>query len=70
MVLGHAFFQFFWLLFIGLMGLLGLAAALAAGLTFARGEVASGIVATLMALACGLLCGIAHMSYREAAPRR
>ncbi len=47
-MLSHAFFQFFWLLFIGLMGLLGLAAA----------------------LACGLLCGIAHMSYREATPRR
>jgi pheromone shutdown protein TraB len=69
-VLGHTFFQFFWLLFIGLMGLLGLAAALAAGLTFARGDMASGIVATLMALACGLLCGIAHMSYREVSPHR
>ncbi len=69
-MLSHAFFQFFWLLFIGLMGLLGLAAAMAAGLTFARGDVASGLVATLMALACGLLCGIAHMSYREVTPRR
>ncbi|MER3420668.1 MAG: hypothetical protein C4290_09175 [Chloroflexota bacterium] len=69
-MLSHTFFQFFWLLFIGLMSLLGLAAALAAGLTFARGDVPSGIVATAMAMACGLLCGIAHMSYREATPRR
>jgi len=69
-VINSSFFQMFWLVFIGLMGLLGISLAMTAGFSLATRDVPSALVATALTGACALLCGIAHMTYREAQPPR
>jgi hypothetical protein len=68
----HAtFFLFFWVTLIGLLGMLGLGTAALAGAALRSGEFASGGATTALALACGLLCGIAQDACRSLGhPRR
>ncbi len=61
----NAFFRTFWVLFIGLIGLLGLALAMTAGMALAGGSMPSFVVATMMTGACAVLCGAAHTSLRQ-----
>ena len=69
-MLSTRFFVSFWVMLIGLMGMLGLAAAALAGTLLRSGDIAAGITATVITLACGLLCGIAQDAWRSLGHRR
>ncbi len=63
-------FVCFWLMLIGLMGMLGIATAMLAGAALRSGSIASGITLTVLTLACGLVCGIAQDSWRSLGHKR
>lgn len=69
-MLSGRLFEMFWLVFIGLVGLLGLTLAMTAGIAFAQHALASGIVATLLTATCAVLCGEAQSCLRAATARR
>lgn len=54
------FFEFFWVTFIGLIGMLGLALALVAGTTLAMREISVAITAVALSAGCGALCVMAE----------
>ncbi len=64
-MLSPAFFRLFWLLFIGVIGLLGLGLAMVAGMLLALGDLPSGMAAAMLGAACALLCGTADTVRRS-----
>lgn len=64
-MLATQFFRFFWLTYIALLGLLGLSLAMLAGELWATGRIAAALAATLMGVACALLCGLADETRRS-----
>ena len=69
-MLSANFFVCFWLTFIGLVAMLGLSTAMLAGASLRSGEIAAGITATVLTLACGLVCGIAQDTCRSLKHKR
>jgi hypothetical protein len=63
-MLPTTFFTCFWLTLIGMMGMLGLTGAILAGAALRSGELGAGMTATVLTLACGLVCGIAQDAWR------
>ena len=63
-MLSAQFFRFFWLTFIAIMALLGVAIAMLAGSLLARGDLAGTATAVALTAACALLCGIAEDTRR------
>jgi hypothetical protein len=59
-MMSQGFFQSFWIAFTGLIGLLGIAIAMDAGMAMAAGDIVASVVALLLCAACGALCVIAE----------
>lgn len=59
-MLSEGFFRAFWLTFMGLIGLLGIAIAMDAGMAIAAGDYVATVVALLLCAGCGALCVIAE----------
>jgi hypothetical protein len=69
-MLNSVFWQTFWLVFISLIGMLGLALAMVAGAELAVGDYPSVAAAVFMAGACGALCIMADETRRETVSSR
>ena len=69
-MLSANFFVCFLLTFISLMAMLGLSTAMLAGVSLRSGEIPAGITATVLTLACGLVCGIAQDTCRSLKHKR
>ncbi len=69
-MLSGRIFQMFWIVFIGLIGMLGLTLAMTAGVAFAQHSYATALVATLLTGVCALMCGEAQASLRAVSSGR
>ncbi len=59
------FFRLFWLVFIALIGMLGLGLAALAGALLAQRNLPSAVAACVLTAACALLCGLAEDARRS-----
>lgn len=64
-MLSLAFCRLFWLLFIGVIGVLGVGLAVLVGMLFALGDLPSGVVAATLGTAYALRCGAAESARRR-----
>jgi flavin-dependent dehydrogenase len=65
LVVPAAFFRLFWVVFIALIGMLGVGIAALAGALLARRDLASAVAACVLTVACALLCGLAEDARRS-----